>query len=192
MLVTCQRFGDWFLFGLVWQYSSIQKNIIKVGAKSWMLTCSCHITLSLPFYTDPDSKRELDFFNGYLSLLYFCVYLSLYPCLTLIQRYMYNFAFIINVKGKSKKQSTLRVEKKRLAMKWKAHTPETRKHHRLKSYITASIVPIVEILSPCSWFLFPFFLSIVCLSWNFVRFHEILLQICAKIFSFLSCKKKFS
>ena len=73
MLVRCQRVGDWFLFGLVWQYSSIQKNIIKVGAKSWMLTCSCHITLSLPFYTDPDSKRELSFCNGYLSLLYFWV-----------------------------------------------------------------------------------------------------------------------
>ena len=24
MLVTCQRFGDLFLFGLVWQYSSVQ------------------------------------------------------------------------------------------------------------------------------------------------------------------------
>ena len=71
MLVTCQRYGDWFLFGLVWQYSSIQKNIIKVGAKSWLLTCSYHITLSLPFYTDPDSKRELNFCKGYLSLLYF-------------------------------------------------------------------------------------------------------------------------
>ena len=71
MLVRCQRFGDWFLFGLVWQYSLIQKNIIKVGAKSWMLTCSYHMTLSLPFYTDPDSKRELNFCNGYLSLLYF-------------------------------------------------------------------------------------------------------------------------
>ena len=71
MLVRCQLFGDLFLFGLVWQYSSIQKNIIKVGAKSWMLTCSCHITLSLPFYADPDSKRELNFCNGYLSLLYF-------------------------------------------------------------------------------------------------------------------------
>ena len=71
MLVRCQRFGDWFLFGLVWQYSSIQKNIIKVGAKSWMFTCSYHITLSLPFYTDPDSKREINFCNGYLSLLYF-------------------------------------------------------------------------------------------------------------------------
>ena len=71
MLVTCQSFGDWFLFGLVWQYSSIQKNIIKVGSKPWILTCSCLITLSLPFYTDPDSKRELNFCNGYLSLLYF-------------------------------------------------------------------------------------------------------------------------
>ena len=40
ILVTCQRFGDFFLFGLVWQYSSIQKNIIKVGSKSWILTCS--------------------------------------------------------------------------------------------------------------------------------------------------------
>ena len=40
MLVTCQRFGDWFLFGLVWQYSSIQKNIIKVGSKSLLLTCT--------------------------------------------------------------------------------------------------------------------------------------------------------
>ena len=38
MLGMCQRIGDWFLFGLVWQYSSIQKNIIKVGAKSWLLT----------------------------------------------------------------------------------------------------------------------------------------------------------
>ena len=73
MLVTCQRLGDWFLFGPVWPYSSNQKNIIKVGAKSWMLTYSCHITLSLPFYTVPDSKRELNFCNGYLSLLYFWV-----------------------------------------------------------------------------------------------------------------------
>ena len=73
MLVTCQRFGELFLFGLVWQYSSIQKNIIKVGSKSWILTCSCHIILSLPFYTYPASKRELNFCNGYLSLLYFWV-----------------------------------------------------------------------------------------------------------------------
>ena len=30
MLVTYQKFGDWFLFGLVWPYSSNQKNIITV------------------------------------------------------------------------------------------------------------------------------------------------------------------
>ena len=40
MLVTCQRFGDWFLFGLVWPYSSNQKNIIKVCSKSLLLTRS--------------------------------------------------------------------------------------------------------------------------------------------------------
>ena len=40
MLVTCQRFGDWILFGLVWPYSSIQKNIMKVGSKSLLLACS--------------------------------------------------------------------------------------------------------------------------------------------------------
>ena len=39
MLVTCQRFGYLFLFGLVWQYSSIQKNIMKVGSKPRLLTC---------------------------------------------------------------------------------------------------------------------------------------------------------
>ena len=48
MFVTCQRFGDWFLFGLVWPYSSNQKNIMEVGAKSLLLTCSSNITLSLP------------------------------------------------------------------------------------------------------------------------------------------------
>ena len=40
MLVTYQRFGDWFLFGIVWPYSSDQKNIMKVGSKSLLLTCS--------------------------------------------------------------------------------------------------------------------------------------------------------
>ena len=34
MLVTCQRFVDLFLFGLIWQYSSNQKNIMQVGSKS--------------------------------------------------------------------------------------------------------------------------------------------------------------
>ena len=40
MLVTCQRFGDCFLFGLVWPYSSNQKNIMKVGSKSLLPSCS--------------------------------------------------------------------------------------------------------------------------------------------------------
>ena len=64
-LVTCFDFG--------W-YSSILKfrqNIIKVGSKSWLLTCSSNITLSLPSYNGSALKIELDFFNGYLSLLYF-------------------------------------------------------------------------------------------------------------------------
>jgi hypothetical protein len=34
MLVTCQRFGDLFLFGLVWQYSSVQKKYNKGGFKA--------------------------------------------------------------------------------------------------------------------------------------------------------------
>ena len=29
MLVKCQRFGDLFLFGLVWQYSSVQTKYNK-------------------------------------------------------------------------------------------------------------------------------------------------------------------
>ena len=58
-----------FWAGLAVFFDSEKK--VKVGSKSWILTCSCHITLSLPFYTDPASKRELNFSNGYLSLLYF-------------------------------------------------------------------------------------------------------------------------
>ena len=74
MLITCQRFGDLFLFGLVWQFSSVlqfRQNIIKVGSKSWLLTSSSNITLSLPSYNGSALKIELDFFKGYLSLLYF-------------------------------------------------------------------------------------------------------------------------
>jgi hypothetical protein len=74
MLVTCQRFGDLFLFGLVWQYSSVQtKNIIKVGSKSWLLTCSSIITLSLLSYTGSALKRELNFVTAILNLLFFLV-----------------------------------------------------------------------------------------------------------------------
>ena len=44
-----------------------------------------------------------------------------------------------------------------------------------------------------SWFrqfLFPYFLSVVWLSWNFVRFHEILFQTDVESFSFLPWKTK--
>ena len=62
-------------FYLGWSGSILQfrQNIIKVGSKSWLLTCSSNITLSLPSYTGSALKRELNFCNGYLSLLYFCL-----------------------------------------------------------------------------------------------------------------------
>ena len=68
MLVTCQRFGVLFLFGLVWSGSILQfrQNIRKVGSKSWLLICSSNITLSLPSYTGSALERELNFCNGYL------------------------------------------------------------------------------------------------------------------------------
>ena len=68
-------------FYLGWSDSIIQfrQNIIKVGSKSWLLTCSSNITLSLPSsYTGSTLKRELNCCNGYLSLLYLCWHKS--PC----------------------------------------------------------------------------------------------------------------
>ena len=66
-----------FCFYLGWSGSILQfrQNIIKVGSKSWLLTCSSNITLSLPSYTGSALKRELNFCNGYLSLLYFWTHL---------------------------------------------------------------------------------------------------------------------
>ena len=60
-------------FYLGWSGSILQfrQNIIKVGSKSWLLTCSSSITLNLPSYTGSALKRELNFCNSYLSLLYF-------------------------------------------------------------------------------------------------------------------------
>ena len=69
MLVRCKIFGDLFLLGLVWQYS-------LVGSKPRLLTCISNITLSLPSLYFHESKRELNFWNGYLSLLYFCQYVQ--------------------------------------------------------------------------------------------------------------------
>ena len=61
--------------GLVWLKFAVAslQNIIKVGSKSLLLTCSSNITLSLPSYTGSALNRELKFCNDYLSLLYFWV-----------------------------------------------------------------------------------------------------------------------
>ena len=57
-------FGD-----LVYSLAGLQfrQNIIKVVSKSWLLTCSGNITLSLPSYNGSALKRKLNFCNGYLS-----------------------------------------------------------------------------------------------------------------------------
>ena len=62
MLVMCQRFGDFFLFGWSGSILQFRQNIIKVVSKS----CSSNTTLSLPSYTGSALKRELNFCNGYL------------------------------------------------------------------------------------------------------------------------------
>ena len=71
MLVRCQLFGDLFLFGLVWQYSINQNQCNKGRFKPWLLTCSSNIPLSLPSFTVSALKKELNFCNGYLILLYY-------------------------------------------------------------------------------------------------------------------------
>ena len=82
MLVTCQRFGDWFLFGLVWPYSSNQKNIMKVGSKSLLITCSSNKLWAYLYYIFlirrvwPDQPKQKPItkpltHNKHLSLLYF-------------------------------------------------------------------------------------------------------------------------
>ena len=66
-------------FYLGWSGSILQfrQNRIKVGSKSWLLTCSSNITLSLPSYIDSALKRERTFCNRYLSQLYFCMQVPL-------------------------------------------------------------------------------------------------------------------
>ena len=63
-------------FYLGWSGSILQfrQNIIKVGSESWLLVCSSNITLSLLSYTGSALKRELNFCNCYLSLLYFWLF----------------------------------------------------------------------------------------------------------------------
>ena len=80
MLVTCQRFGICFYLGWSGSILLFRQNIVKVGSKSWQLTCSSNITLSLPSYTGSDLKSELNFSNSYLSLLYFWSR-AYFPCI---------------------------------------------------------------------------------------------------------------
>ena len=74
-MLRVKRLVFCFYLGLLGSILQFRQNIIKVGSRSWLLTCSSNITLSLPSYTGSALKRELSFCNGYLSLLYFCTYL---------------------------------------------------------------------------------------------------------------------
>ena len=69
-------------FYLRWSGSTLQfrQNIIKVGSKSWLLTCSSSITLSLPSYTDSAMKRELIFVT---TILVYCIFGTLDRYITL-------------------------------------------------------------------------------------------------------------
>ena len=71
--------GICFYLGWSGSIPQIRTNIKKVGSKSWLLTCSSNITLSLPSYTVSALQRELNFCNGCLSLLYFCTSPILMP-----------------------------------------------------------------------------------------------------------------
>ena len=79
MLFMRQRFGDLFLSGSRLQF---RHNMIKVnfGSKSWLLTCSSNITLILPSLYFSELKRELNFCNGYLSLMYFWMEVWEFQC----------------------------------------------------------------------------------------------------------------
>ena len=56
-------------FYLGWSGSIIQirTNMIKVGSKLWLLTCSSDINLSLPSYNVTALQRELNVCNSYLT-----------------------------------------------------------------------------------------------------------------------------
>ena len=57
MLVMCQRFGDLFLFGLVWPYSSNQKNIMKVDSDLKRIRQKFY-----QFFINEKFKKILNFF----------------------------------------------------------------------------------------------------------------------------------
>ena len=60
-----------FYLGFSGSMLQLRQNLIKVGSKSCLLTCSSNITLSLSSYTNSALKKELHFCNCYLCLLYF-------------------------------------------------------------------------------------------------------------------------
>ena len=62
MLGTCQRFGVLFIFGLVWQYSSVQTKYDKGRFKDMA---------AVPSYAGSALKRVVNFCNCYFSLLHF-------------------------------------------------------------------------------------------------------------------------
>ena len=77
MLVTCQRFGDLFLFGLVWQYSSVQTKYNK--GKFKVTTCSSNITLSLHTFIhwlcfeERDKLNEANMYENRTVCTYFLI-----------------------------------------------------------------------------------------------------------------------
>ena len=59
MLVTCQRFGICFYLGWSGSILQLRQNMIKVGSKSWLLTCSSNIILSLPSFCFEERAKLL-------------------------------------------------------------------------------------------------------------------------------------
>ena len=74
LLFTCQKFCDLFLFGLVWQYIlQFRQNIIKVGSKSWLLTCNkVEIILEQRYFAflSPSKSCENLNFSREIQILY--------------------------------------------------------------------------------------------------------------------------
>ena len=66
LLLTCQRFCDLFLFGMVWQCSLVQTKNNEGMFK--VMACSNNITLSLHAYTGSALKsmavQVVEFLNG--------------------------------------------------------------------------------------------------------------------------------
>ena len=59
-LLSVKGFVICFYLGWSGSVLQIRTNIVEVGSKSWLLTCSSNITLSLPSYTVSALYRELN------------------------------------------------------------------------------------------------------------------------------------